>query len=174
MTDNFERALPFILRFEGGWSDHPADKGGPTACGITLQAYRDYKSDQTITAEDLKVITPGEVADIYRLRYWRKTPAPHLPWPVCLVVFDAAVNSGPARSIRWLQEAVGTPADGTWGQASWDAYRQAEANDGPRAIALAALDHREKFLRAIGVGSQAVFLRGWLNRVNDLREEVGR
>jgi lysozyme family protein len=30
-----------------------------------------------------------------------------LPGPLALVVFDAAVNSGPGRAVRWLQAALG-------------------------------------------------------------------
>ena len=35
----FESSLPFILRWEGGFVDHPADPGGRTNKGVTQKVY---------------------------------------------------------------------------------------------------------------------------------------
>ena len=35
----FERALTFVLRWEGGYVDHPADPGGATNYGVTQRTY---------------------------------------------------------------------------------------------------------------------------------------
>jgi len=35
----FETALPFVLRWEGGFVDHPADPGGRTNRGVTQRTY---------------------------------------------------------------------------------------------------------------------------------------
>ena len=31
--------MPFIIRWEGGFSNNPLDKGGPTMKGVTLKTY---------------------------------------------------------------------------------------------------------------------------------------
>jgi lysozyme family protein len=36
MDRNFARALPLVLKHEGGWADHPRDPGGATMKGVTL------------------------------------------------------------------------------------------------------------------------------------------
>ena len=40
MKDNYQAALNHVLKSEGGWSDNPADPGGATMKGITLNVYR--------------------------------------------------------------------------------------------------------------------------------------
>ncbi len=38
-TDNFERCLAITLKWEGGYSNHPDDPGGPTMRGIIQREY---------------------------------------------------------------------------------------------------------------------------------------
>ncbi|MBI5343968.1 MAG: hypothetical protein HZB83_01285, partial [Deltaproteobacteria bacterium] len=37
--DNFERAIAFVLRHEGGYANDPRDPGGETNFGISKRAY---------------------------------------------------------------------------------------------------------------------------------------
>src|SRR5574343_485278 len=39
---NIETMLDNLLKTEGGYVDHPADKGGPTNYGITIPALNEY------------------------------------------------------------------------------------------------------------------------------------
>lgn len=171
MPSDFTRALAFTLHEEGGWSDNPFDRGGPTACGITLSTFRtlgfDNDGDGDIDVEDLKKITPAQVEGIYQTSYWSGFPE-SLPWPCSLVAFDTAVNSGARRAIKCFQEALGVTADGSWGPKSREAMGKAD----PLTIARAACDSRERFFRAIGTGDQTRFLQGWLNRLARLRVAV--
>lgn len=171
-SSDFDRALTFSLAWEGGWSNHPADRGGPTACGITLAAARDYgvdlDGDGDTDIADLKKIPMETVKRIYYERYWLVSHANECPWPLCAVVFDAAVNSGPERSIRWLQAALGCGRDGIFGEHT----RFAVERSNPTALALKTLALREQMLRRFGTGDQAAFLAGWLNRINALRALV--
>ena len=56
--------LPFILSFEGGFSNHPADKGGATNKGVTIATWRqvgyDKDGDGDIDVNDLRLITDKE------------------------------------------------------------------------------------------------------------------
>ena len=38
-SDNFERCLAITLKWEGGYSNHPDDPGGPTMRGIIQREY---------------------------------------------------------------------------------------------------------------------------------------
>jgi len=40
---NVLKLIPHILKWEGGWSNDPADKGGPTMKGVTLAVYSAYR-----------------------------------------------------------------------------------------------------------------------------------
>lgn len=37
-----ELIVPKILKWEGGYVNHPFDKGGPTNKGITIETYESY------------------------------------------------------------------------------------------------------------------------------------
>ena len=49
-ADNFDTCLAFTLKAEGGYSDNPADPGGPTNMGITLATYRQWSDDPNLAA----------------------------------------------------------------------------------------------------------------------------
>ena len=38
-SDNFQRCLTVTLKWEGGYSNHPDDPGGPTMRGIIQREY---------------------------------------------------------------------------------------------------------------------------------------
>ena len=65
--------FPFILSWEGGYSNDPNDLGGPTNKGVTIADYREYRKQCGLpepSIEDLKRITDAEVMDLLKRRYW--------------------------------------------------------------------------------------------------------
>lgn len=148
-VDRFPDALRFVLAREGGFVHHPADKGGATNQGVTQGVYDAYRRDMGRPAQSVRHIGQAEAAHIYRSRYWQASGADRLSWPLALVVFDTAVNSGPGRARELLSKSAG---------------------DVGRYLTL-----REQFYRAIVARdpTQAVFLRGWLNRLAHLKAAVG-
>lgn len=108
VTDTFKKALSFVLRWEGGYSDDPNDPGGRTIFGITE---RDYPS----LWEDGGEPTMEDAKRIYRRDYWEACDCGAMPSPIALMVFDSAVNQGCYRSVQFLQKAVGTRPDGVFG-----------------------------------------------------------
>ena len=43
-SDEFVAALPFVLRWEGGFVNHPNDPGGATNAGVTQAVYDDLEA----------------------------------------------------------------------------------------------------------------------------------
>lgn len=108
--DCWERALAFVLRWEGLWADDPNDSGGATMKGITLGTYtrwRDAQGKLAPTKDDLRNITDAEVRQIYHDWYWLASGSNQLPFPLCLAHFNIAVNAGPARAEQFLNESGG-------------------------------------------------------------------
>lgn len=114
MQDNFDLALAHVLKFEGGYSDHPADPGGATKFGITHAVLGAHRG-RPVSKADVRALTKAEAAEIYRGRYWRAASCDALPAGIDLAVFDCAVNQGVARAARFLQRAAKVGADGRIG-----------------------------------------------------------
>jgi lysozyme family protein len=107
---NLSKALMHLLHNEGGYSDNPSDPGGATMYGITERVAR--KHGYTGHMRDLPM---SKAEDIYRLDYWLPIRADELPEAIRFHVFDAAVNSGTAQAIKWLQRSAGVSDDGVIG-----------------------------------------------------------
>lgn len=167
----FEAALPFVLRWEGGFVDHPADPGGRTNRGVTQRTYNAWRAQQGLPSRDVKRIQEPEVHAIYESGYWIPPRCDLLDQPLDLVHLDTAVNMGPRRAVRFLQQAVGCSVDGDFGPGTRRAVEACNAGD---AVAKYC-SLREAFYRQIVANKpdQAVFLKGWMNRLNSLRREVG-
>lgn len=111
--DSFERSMAFVLRWEGGWADNPADPGGATMKGITIGTYTRWRKahGQSVpTKAELRAISDAEVNQIYKEWYWNECGADKMEWPMCLAQFDLAVNGGPGRAAQALA-AVGPNFD---------------------------------------------------------------
>jgi len=162
MKKNYKSSLKHVLVHEGGWADHPKDPGGATMKGVTLTTYRRHFGDDK-SKDDLRNISEEELEQIYRSGYWNKCRCDELPTGVDYAVFDAAVNSGPGRSAKWLQAAVGAKQDGGIGPKTLS--RVAEHN--PIQITDGMCDRRLTFLRNLSTWS--TFGKGWERRVEGVR-----
>ena len=160
---DFDLALAFVLDQEGGYSKRPDDP--ETNYGITIQTARAYGYRGSMRRISLDI-----VRRIYRQGYWERCRCDDLPeHPLRLVVFDAAVNSGPGQSIKWLQQAVGVEPDGVIGAETLRAlsvYNGRTLQD----LTLALIERRLAFLR--GLSKWRTFGRGWSRRIAALREVV--
>jgi lysozyme family protein len=167
----FEASLPFVLRWEGGYVNHPADPGGATNRGITQRVYDGWRARQAQAPRDVKLIEDAEVHAIYERDYWLPPRCDQLPASLDLVQFDTAVNMGVGRAVRFLQSAVGCGVDGAFG----DGTARAVAACDPGSAITGYCDAREAYYRALAERKPelGVFLKGWLNRVNALRTAVG-
>lgn len=167
MKDNFESSLKHLLAHEGGWSDHPADPGGATMKGVTLEVFREFKRNPHITKEELRNISDEDLATIYKKRYWDAVRADELLSGVDYAVFDCAVNSGPGRAIKILQTCVGTTPDGGFGSVTMAAVAQFQG-DVAKTLVKEYCEKRLDFLKSLKTFE--VFGKGWERRVNEVEK----
>jgi lysozyme family protein len=166
-----DAALKFVLRWEGGFVDHPNDPGGRTNKGVTQKVYDAWRSRQGHATRDVKLIEDAEVHAIYATDYWLPPRCDLLATPLDLVQFDTAVNMGVGRAVRFLQGALGCGVDGDFGPAT----ERAVAGCDTGSLLTAYCDRREAFYRSLAQKNPklGVFLKGWMNRLNALRNEAG-
>jgi len=160
----FRLCLAHVLKAEGGYVNHPNDRGGATNMGITQKVYDAVRDTKMIPRRSVKEITQAEVESIYANGYWNPAKCREFPPKVAAVLFDAAVNHGVGRAVRLLQRALDLKEDGAIGPIT---LKQASEFLAPEAF----LKTREQFYRVFvdAKPDQAVFLKGWLNRIRDLR-----
>jgi lysozyme family protein len=169
--ERFETSLAFVLKWEGSkFTNDPVDHGGATRFGIIQREYDAFRGRTGLPLQSVASITMDEVRTIYRSRYWEAVDGDELPAPVDLVAFDTGVLMGVRRSIRFLQQSLGVGVDGAIGPETRQALGQVDG----LAVAKKFLDLREARLRGIVAADppQVRFLKGWLNRVSDLRRNA--
>lgn len=170
-SNSFDRALKFVLRWEGGYSHDEADPGGETYCGISRVNHPDWpgwaKVDSGYAVE--KMGLEDDVRDFYRTEFWTPLRSDDMPDNVAVVCFDTAVNCGKGRAARWLQEAVGVVQDGSVGPKTTAAVNAAPG-EAIRGLFASRADHY--VLIVAKNPALRKFLRGWDNRLNALRQEV--
>lgn len=159
---NFSGSLLAVLRHEGGKVDDPNDPGGRTAYGVTQAVYDAWRRQQGLAPRDVWSITPSEISAIYRKQYWDAVRGDDLPSGVDYAVFDFAVNSGPARAIKFLQREVGAAPDGKLGPATLAAVNAAD----PRRIVAGLSAARQAYLETLNTFPR--FGKGWTTRVADV------
>lgn len=146
---SFEKAIEFVLSFEGGYVDDPRDPGGETNFGISKRAYPSL---------DIKNLTRDEAIAIYKRDYWDACKCGQLPSPLALMVFDIAVNQGASTASHLLQEALGVKQDGIIGMVTISTALKANLKDALSKL-MAARCQRYSTLKNIHL-----YGRGWFRR----------
>lgn len=186
MDEDFDvdRLIEALIEREGGYSDHPADRGGPTMFGITEAVARahGYRGAMRDLPQD-------EAAAIYRRLYWLRprfdAVAARAP-RIAAELFDTGANMGPAVAATFLQRTLTAlnrngkdypdlVPDGRLGPASiaaLDAFLSARSGRGGEMVLLRALEalQGERYLRlAEKRPANEAFLYGWLaNRIGTI------
>jgi lysozyme family protein len=167
---DFARALPVLLRNEGGFVYDPDDAGGRTNYGVTEKVFHAWLTRRWQPIRPVQEITQDEVAAIYWRSYWSPAQCDRMPWPLNLIHFDCAVNTGIGAAAKQLQRALGVTDDGILGPLTL--ARCAPA--GPRECYRYLLE-RVFYYRAIvrRTPTQLKFLGGgWLARLELLCQEI--
>jgi lysozyme family protein len=165
-----------VIGREGGYSNHPADKGGATRWGVTEAVARahDYRGDMRHYPREKAVA-------VYRRIYWLRPGfdrvAEHAP-RIAAELFDTGVNMGPKVAVTFLQRALNAlnrgasdypdlPVDGRVGARTLEALSAFISRRGTpgEAVLLKAIEalQGERYLRlAEERPANEAFLYGWL------------
>lgn len=176
MMADFEALLDELLEREGGYVDHPDDRGGPTNFGITAAVAR-----AAGWAGQMRDLPRDFARRIYRHRYWT---APGFEAVAAIApaaageLFDTGVNMGPGVAIAFLQRSLNAlnsrardwpdiVVDRVVGPATLGALRRLLAvrgRTGEAALlkALNALQGARYVELAEGRAANESFLLGWL------------
>jgi len=147
-TPTIDDLIDSLIDREGGFVNHPADRGGPTRYGITEAVARAHGY-----AGAMACLPRGDAEAIYKRLYWRRpqfdevaTRAPR----IAAELFDTGANMGPGVAATFLQRAL------TALNRNGSDYRDLvpDGRIGPRT--LAAL---EAFLAVRGASAETVLLR---------------
>ncbi len=160
------KLMPHILKWEGGFTNNPLDKGGPTMKGVTIGTFRKfYGKDATVV--QLKLISDAQWLRIFKEGYWDKCRADEIAsQSVADAIVDWAYNSGPATAAKQVQAILGVTVDGAVGPKTIAAINASE----PRVLFDKIQAARGAFFDAIvrRNPSQRTFLKGWKNRLDSL------
>lgn len=177
---NVDRLIDGVIDREGGYVNHPADRGGPTCFGITEAVARAHGYSGA-----MRQLPRSEAAAIYRRLYWSRPRLDEVAMrsiTLAAELFDTGINMGPGVAITFLQRALTalnrngrdyadlTPDGRIGGQtlAALDAFFAVRGLPGEDVLlrALEALQG-ERYLRlAEKRPANEAFLYGWLaNRI---------
>ena len=164
-----EKLAPFILKWEGGFSNDPDDAGGATMKGITLNTFKAYRKEKGLpvpTVTDLKNITDKEWIAILKSKYWDPFKADQInSQSIANLIVGWGWGSGVVTAIKQVQKLLGVKQDGVIGNITLSAINNSEPIQLFDKIWLA----RKNFFIDICANnpSQMKFLKGWLNRLYD-------
>ena len=162
---DFELSFKLLIGHEGGFTDNRADRGNWTSGQIGVGELRGTKfgiSAMSYPNLDIRNLTLQQAHDIYFRDFWTRSGGPDLPARTAFVVFDAAVNNGVSRAVRWLQEVVGSPADGIWGPNTRAASLRATERDETHVV---VEFHSSRMRFMIGLNTWPTFGGGWSRRL---------
>ena len=116
----FENFAGKLLRLEGGYVNHPLDKGGPTKYGVILSVWKEYGHDKDgdgdIDAEDIKKLSEEDAKWIAKKIFWDYFQADFiLNESVAQFIVDWGYNSGRKTVAKIVQRVVNADVDGIVG-----------------------------------------------------------
>ena len=162
LTSRTEAAIEAVLDREGGYVDHPADRGGPTNFGITISTLSEWLG-RPAAANDVKAISRHVAIAIYVDRYVKQPSLDRIDDDALFrYMVDASAHHGPRKAVKMLQKVVGATVDGILGPMTLATVNRLVASD----ILAALRKERALFMGKIVKNdpSQAAFLVGWLDR----------
>lgn len=136
MEANFSIALKHIFESEGGYQEDTKDSGnrlsngrsGSTNLGVTQAVWEEWVG-HPVSKEDMRNLRREGVERLYRKKYWDVVHGDDLPVGLDFLMLDFAINAGPGRAIKTLQEALGVTTDGNIGPKTAYAIKHAPSKE---------------------------------------------
>jgi len=164
-ANNFQKCLTVILQQEGGFVNNPKDPGGMTNLGVTKTTWEAYVG-HTVDEATMRSLTPLMVAPLYQKNFWNKLNCEALPAGLDLCVFDFAVNAGPNRPVKFLQQMVGVAQDGILGPKTLATINSYVQTHGTVGTVHDFQNLRRAFYRSLP--TFVTFGETWLRRLNEV------
>lgn len=177
-----ETLIDAVIGREGGYTNHPADKGGPTRWGVTEQVARAYGYKG-----NMRVLPRETAVAIYRQHYWVDPgfDAVALRFaPVAAELFDIGVNMGVGVAAAFLQRVLNVfnlngahyadlTVDSRLGKVSMlalDAFRQRRGVEGGERMVEAIVSLKGARYIEISEARPAneAFTYGWFGRMAEM------
>lgn len=179
-----EKYVQFTKKWEGGLSRDKSDSASSFPCPTPYNGKTGWHTNAGITyAAWVQFYGNTKDADFYRMPsdmwfkifkkgYWDKVRGDsYKSQNVAIFVTGMAWGSGVKQAVTSLQRAINNcgikvEIDGLIGALTIGAANAIE----PRELFDALTAERERFFYVIGVGKNAKFLKGWLNRLEDYKK----
>ena len=166
---SFDKAFTYTMEWEGGskLTNDPDDLGSTTKYGISKRYH---------PGVDIENLTEEKAKTIYALEYWGGINGNLLASKserVAIKVFDAAVNPGVIRAVRFLQESLNgldgvfpkLDVDGRLGPGTLRAVAQSDEDD----ILENFVMRLERYWTVENTNpKKQKYLKGWLRRARAL------
>jgi lysozyme family protein len=185
-TDSVLAMIDELIGREGGYSNHPADKGGATRWGVTEQVARAYGY-----TGDMRAYPRGNAIDTYRNAYWLDPGIAKVAtrYPaVGVELFDIAVNQGVSVACTFLQRCLNVfnqngahyadlTVDARLGPVTLltlDAFRQRRGEEGGERLLVAIRSLKGARYIEISEARPAneAFTYGWFGRMVEMAKKV--
>ena len=174
---NFDTIVLNTLKSEGSeFTNDPNDRGGPTRWGITQHDLAQFRG-HSVSADDVKNMTVDEAKTIYKTKYWDPCNLDAITsYKKALIIFDQGVLCGTGTAAKRAQSACnahlvpGLIVDGVIGPKSLKAINEMDE----KLFCLEFLFLTQHYFLGIILNNptQTVFMRGWLNRSQNLMKDV--
>jgi lysozyme family protein len=116
MIETYDKAFDIVVGEEGGYKNDPDDSGGETNWGITWLTLRSAIALGLVPNQTtIKNLTKGQAKLIYKPLYWDMVRGDQVQEPLCIFLFDSAINQGVNPAVRMLQRVLKVPQDGIFG-----------------------------------------------------------
>ena len=170
----FESAVLYVLRNEGGLSENPHDPGGITNHGISFrflksilqERLKNYGIFDEVNEDTIRHLTQDQAKLIYKGEFWNLAPFEKIyNQDFANYIFDMSINMGISPAIKCVQRACWAvmkrwdqlPDDGILGDRTLATIKMCAF-----LLMPALRSERANYYRSLGLEKE--FLHAWYNR----------
>lgn len=154
MLERYTKAFNFMMKNEGGFSDHPADRGGATLFGVSSKFFPQTYNELQNATDDLE--RQQILFKFYHDEFWNPLYDQIRSERLAVRLFDLGVNLGVKRAVRLIQQIAGVTIDGVFGKQTLRAVNLYDVYGNFIAEA-------DKYYRSLD--DFPTFGKGWINRL---------